>query len=231
MGLPACTPPDMRAKTPRTPTTSPSCCASSTWWRARRVPGVGGHAFAPPHLAAFPDGSEVWAEGTVERLYRAFTARHERIRVRPGLRRGRVGGRGRTDVRRDVGSGEGGRLASREGVSGARGPSGRASAELAAASTNTCNLPVRKGELCLQRNRTSLYDCWCATAARSSAFRPRVQCRTASPWANEAGRVQAQLDVSGLGLSDVSIDSTTSESRQRVSWSSGDWKCGSHSSP
>ena len=37
-------------------------------------------------LAAFPDGSEVWAEGTVEGSIAVSPRRHERVRVRPRLR-------------------------------------------------------------------------------------------------------------------------------------------------
>jgi hypothetical protein len=54
---------------------------------------------------------------------------------------------------------------------------------------------------------------------------------TASFYHPTPGGGRAQLDVSRVGPSDVSIDSTVVKSRQRVSSRSGDWKCGSHSAP
>ena len=61
---PACTPPATPARTRPMPTTWPSCGARSlrcpTTAAARRA------RFKTVALAAFPDGSEVWAEGVME---------------------------------------------------------------------------------------------------------------------------------------------------------------------
>ena len=57
-------------------------------------------------LAAFPDGSELWAEGVGRGQHRRRGPGRRRLRLRPGLRRGALRGRRRADVRRDVGGGE-----------------------------------------------------------------------------------------------------------------------------
>ena len=64
-------------------------------------------------LAAFPDGTELWAEGTVEGSIASVRAGRQRIRLRPRVRARR---RGRQDVRGDAGGGEGRGIAPGTGV-------------------------------------------------------------------------------------------------------------------
>ena len=75
----------------------------------------GGRAarFRTVALVAFPDGTEVWAEGVVEGTIARAGAGKRRIRLRPGVRAGR---RRRTHLRRDDAGGEARHLAPGPGV-------------------------------------------------------------------------------------------------------------------
>ena len=82
--------------TPPTPTTSPSCCASSAASPARTRTA----RFATVALARWPDGREVAAHRRRRGHDRRRGAGRRRVRVRPGVRAGR--GR-RPHLRRDDG--------------------------------------------------------------------------------------------------------------------------------
>ena len=58
-------------------------------------------------LVAFPDGSEVWAEGVLEGSIAQGAARRQRLRLRPRLRARPRGGRRRADLRGDGAEREG----------------------------------------------------------------------------------------------------------------------------
>ena len=61
---PACTPPATPGRVSPTPTTWPSCSSSSTRCPTAAAPRAA--RFRTVALVAFPDGTELWAEGVVE---------------------------------------------------------------------------------------------------------------------------------------------------------------------
>ena len=91
------------------------------------LPDTGGERrarFRTVALAAFPDGTEIWAEGAVEGSIALRGPGRGRLRLRPGVRRRAVRGRRRADVCRDDGGGEGCGLAPWAGLPGSGRPPG-----------------------------------------------------------------------------------------------------------
>ena len=73
-------------------------------------------------LVAFPDGSEVWAEGVLPGTIADRAPGRQRLRLRPGVRARR---RRRADLRRDAAGGEGRRVPPRPRLPGAGRGAGR----------------------------------------------------------------------------------------------------------